>query len=177
MKSVDYFCLLFFNVSSFYVVKDIVKFQQKKAIAMKSGLGHSHVFLRPSHKTAKKYFERKSTSIRRICYDKKRRFTSFRSEDVNNSSSLSFLNVHAPLFGLLRRMAEPTSFPPPFFPPPKIPLFWGISIAITPSGTQEVLPITAERKYSTWSSPLTFSPSMTLTHHPSPSLLWQSILP
>ena len=38
--------------------------------------------------------------------------------------------------------------------------------AITPSGTQEVLPIPVGRKYSTESSPLTSSPSMTLTHLP-----------
>ena len=42
-------------------------------------------------------------------------------------------------------------------------LFWRTSIAITPSGAQEVLLITAGRKYSTGSSPLTSSPSMTLT--------------
>ena len=60
---------------------------------------------------------------------------------LNNSSSLSFLNVYAPLFVLLRRMTESTPFHPPFFPPPEIYSFWGNSIAITPSGTQEVLPI------------------------------------
>ena len=81
---------------------------------------------------------------------------------LNNSFSLSFLNVYA----LLQRMAEPTPFLPPFFPPPEISLFLGTSIAITPSGTQEVLPIPAWRKYSTGSSPLTSSPSMTLTHPP-----------
>ena len=58
----------------------------------------------------------------------------------NNSSSLSFFNVYAPLFAPLRRMAEPTRFLPPFFPPSEISLFCGTSIAITPSGTQEVLP-------------------------------------
>ena len=58
---------------------------------------------------------------------------------LNNSSSLSFFNVYAPLFTLLRRMAEPTSFLPPFFPPRDISSFCGTLIAITPSGTQEVL--------------------------------------
>ena len=58
---------------------------------------------------------------------------------LNNSSSLSFLNVYAPQFTLLQRMAEPTRFLPPLFPPPEISSFWGTSIAITPSGTQEVL--------------------------------------
>ena len=59
-------------------------------------------------------------------------------------------------------MAEST----PFLPPPEISLFWGTSIAITPSGTQEVLPTPKGRKYSTESSPLTSSLSMTLTHLP-----------
>ena len=63
-------------------------------------------------------------------------------------------------------MAEPTPFLPPFFPPPKIFLFWGTSTAITPSGTQEVLLTPARRKYSTELAPLTSSPSMTLTHPP-----------
>ena len=49
-----------------------------------------------------------------------------------NSSSLSFLNVYATLFAPLRWMAEPTSFLPPFFPPPEIFSFLGTSIAITP---------------------------------------------
>ena len=56
-----------------------------------------------------------------------------------------------------------------FFSPsilPEISSFWGTSIANTPSGTQEVLLIPVGRKYSTGSSPLTSSPSMTLTHPP-----------
>ena len=72
----------------------------------------------------------------------------------------------SPLFAPLRRMAEPTPFLPPFFSPPEISSFWGTSIAITPSGTQEVLPTPAGRKYSTGSSPLTSSSSITLTHPP-----------
>ena len=36
---------------------------------------------------------------------------------LNNFSSLSFLNVYAPPFVLLRRIAEPISFLSPFFPP------------------------------------------------------------
>ena len=39
---------------------------------------------------------------------------------LNNSSSVSFLNVYAPLFAPPQRMAELTSFLPPFFPTPKI---------------------------------------------------------
>ena len=85
---------------------------------------------------------------------------------LNTSSLLSFLNCTLSLFAFHRRMAEPTPFLPPFFPPLGISSFWGTSIAITPSGTQKVLPIPAGRKYSTGSSPLTSSPSITLTHPP-----------
>ena len=85
---------------------------------------------------------------------------------LNNSSSLSFLNVYAPLFAPPQRMAEPIPFLPPFFPPPEISSFWGTSIAITPSGTQKVLPTPGGRKYSTGSSLQTSSPSITLTHPP-----------
>ena len=63
-------------------------------------------------------------------------------------------------------MAEPTPFLPQFFPPPEISLFWGTSIAITPSGTQEVLPTPTGRNYSTGSSLLISSPSMTMIHPP-----------
>ena len=62
-------------------------------------------------------------------------------------------------------MAEPTPFVSPFFLP-EISSLWGTSIAITFSGTQEVLPDPVGRKYSTRSSPLTFFLSMTLTHPP-----------
>ena len=69
-----------------------------------------------------------------------------------------------PLFAPPKRMAEPIPFLPQFFPPPEVSSFWGTSIAITPSGTQDVLPTPAGRKYLTGSSLLTSSPSMTLTH-------------
>ena len=85
---------------------------------------------------------------------------------LNNSSSVSFLNVYAPLFAPLQRMAEPIPSLPQFFPPPEISSFWGSSIAITRFGTQEVLPTPVGRKYSTGSSPQTSSHSMTLTHPP-----------
>ena len=39
------------------------------------------------------------------------------SISLNNSSSLSFVNVYAPPFVLLRRIAEPISFLSPFLPP------------------------------------------------------------
>ena len=83
---------------------------------------------------------------------------------LNKSSSVSFLNVYIPRFAPPQRMAEPIPFLPQFFPPQEISSFWGTSIAITPSGTQEVLLTPAGRKYLTGSFPLTCSPSMTLTH-------------
>ena len=75
------------------------------------------------------------------------------------------------LFALLQRMAEPTPFLPPFFPPPEISSFWKTSIGITPSGTQEVLSTPVERKYSTGSSLLTSSP---INHPDIPTLLYCS---
>ena len=54
---------------------------------------------------------------------------------LNNSSSLFFLNVFAPLFASPQQMAEPTPYLPPSFPPPEISSFLGTSTAITPSGT------------------------------------------
>ena len=86
---------------------------------------------------------------------------------LNNSSSLSFLNVYAPpLFAPPERMAELIPFLPTFIPPPEISSVWGTLIAITPFGTQKV-PLTATgEKYSTGSSPLTSSPSMTPKHPP-----------
>ena len=71
-----------------------------------------------------------------------------------------------PLFAPLWRMTEPTPFLHPFFPPPEISSFWGTSIAITPSRSQELLPTPVGRKYSTGSSLLTSSLSMTPTHPP-----------
>ena len=84
-----------------------------------------------------------------------------------------------PLFAPPEWMAEPIPSLPPFFPP-EISSFWGTSIAITPSGTQKVLPTPAGRKYLTGSSPLTSSPSITLTHPPfsiAPLLTSPLILP
>ena len=78
---------------------------------------------------------------------------------LNNSSLLSFLNVHAP--PILHRMAEPT----PFLLPPEISSFWGTSTVITHSGTQRGTSDPCG-KYSTGSSLLTFSPSMTLIYLP-----------
>ena len=69
-----------------------------------------------------------------------------------------------PLFASLHQMTEPIPFLPPFFPP-EISSFWGTSIAITRFGTQEVLPTSSGKRYSTGSSLISF-PSMTLTHPP-----------
>ena len=63
-------------------------------------------------------------------------------------------------------MVELTPFLSPIFSPPEISSFWGTSIAITPSETQEVLPNCARGMYSTRLSPLTSSPSMILTNPP-----------
>ena len=71
-----------------------------------------------------------------------------------------------PLLAPPQQMAEPTPILPPSFPPPEISSFLGTLIAITPSGTQEVLPTPTGRNYWTESSLLTSSPSMTLTHSP-----------
>ena len=90
---------------------------------------------------------------------------------LNNSSSVSFLNVYAPLFAPPQRMAEPIPFLPPSFSPPEISSFWETSIAITPSGTQEVLPTPAGRKYLTGSFLLT---SFLLNDPDTPTLLHRS---
>ena len=75
-------------------------------------------------------------------------------------------------------MAEPTPFLPPFFSPPEISSFWWTSIAITPYGIQKVLLTPVGREYSIGLSPLTSSPSMTLTHPPSfAPLLTSPLLP
>ena len=63
-------------------------------------------------------------------------------------------------------MAELTPFLPPFFPPSEISLVWGTSIAITPSGTKEILPTPVVRKYWIRSSLLTSLPPMILTYLP-----------
>ena len=81
---------------------------------------------------------------------------------LNKSSSVSFLNVYAPLFAPPQRIADSIPSLPPFFPPPEISSFWGTSIAITRFGTQEVLLTPMGRKYSTGSFRLTSSPSKTL---------------
>ena len=53
---------------------------------------------------------------------------------LNNSSSLSFLNVYTPLFAPPLGMVEPIPFLPQFFPPPEISSFWGLQLPSTPLG-------------------------------------------
>ena len=83
---------------------------------------------------------------------------------LNNSSSLSFLNVYAPLFAPLQRIAEPTPFLPPTFPRQEISSVLETLIAITPSGTQEVLPTPAGRK--TLNAAKFFIPFGRIKRHP-----------
>ena len=77
-----------------------------------------------------------------------------------------FLMCMLPLLAFLLRKAEPTPFLRPFFPFAEISSFWGTSIAINSSGTQELLSTPLGRKYVTESSLLTSSPSMILTYPP-----------
>ena len=85
----------------------------------------------------------------------------------NDSSSLSFLNVYAPPIRSSPTDGRTDSFSHSILPSSRnLFILGGTSIAITPSGTQEVLPTPAGRKYLTGSSLLTSSPLMTLTHPP-----------
>ena len=93
---------------------------------------------------------------------------------IPRSHSLVFM---LQLFALLRRIAEPIPFLPPFFTPPEISLFWEMSIAINTFGTQKVVPTPVGRKCSIGPSLLTSFLSITLTYLLFPSLLWQSPLP
>ena len=60
---------------------------------------------------------------------------------------------------------------PPFFPPPEISSFYGISIAITPSGTQEVLPTPGGGEVFDWVISSDFLP---LNDPDTPTLLHRS---
>ena len=83
----------------------------------------------------------------------------------NNSSLLLFLNAYAHPIRSSPMDSRTDSFSPSILPSLRN-IFSGTSIAITPSGTQDVLPNPAVRKYSTGSSLLTSSPLTTLTHPP-----------
>ena len=74
----------------------------------------------------------------------------------NNSSLLSFLNVYAPPICSSLMHSRSDFFSSSIFS--SINLFWGTSIAMTLSGTQEVLAIPTGRRYSTGSSLLTSFP-------------------
>ena len=82
---------------------------------------------------------------------------------LNNSSSLSLLNVYAS-FDCLRRIAKPTPFPSPFISPPQMSSFSRTSTAFIPSDTQKLLPIPVGKKNLIGSSLLTSFRSMTLTY-------------
>ena len=76
-----------------------------------------------------------------------------------------------PLFALLRRIAEPISFLPPFFSPPQISLFWENSIAITAFMTQIILPTPVGRKSFNW---VIFSDLLLLNNSDIPTLFYRS---
>ena len=76
-----------------------------------------------------------------------------------------------PLFAFHRRMAEPTPFLNPFFPPREIFSFWGTSIAIILSGTQKVLPTPCEEEVFNW---VIFSDLLPLNDPDIPTLLYRS---
>ena len=80
---------------------------------------------------------------------------------LNNSSFLSFLNLYAPPI----RSSPMDGRTDSFFPSRNL-FILGDFNCHHPSGTQEVLPTPAGRKYSTGSSLLTSSHSMTLTNPP-----------
>ena len=83
---------------------------------------------------------------------------------LNNSSSLSFLNVYAPPIRFSPTDGRTDSFSPSILPSSRNLFILGHFNCHHPSGTQEVLPTPAGRKYLTGSSLLTSSLSMTLTH-------------
>ena len=83
---------------------------------------------------------------------------------LNNSSSVSFLNVYAPPIRSSATDGRIDSFSRSIFPSSRNLFILGHFNCHHPSGTQEVLPTTAGKKYSTGSSPLTSSLSMILTH-------------
>ena len=56
----------------------------------------------------------------------------------NDASSISFLNVYAPLIRCSPRDSRTDSFSPLFFLFSEISSFWGIVTTITPTGTQKV---------------------------------------
>ena len=98
---------------------------------------------------------------------------------LNNFSSLPFLNVYAPFIRSSPTDGRTDSFSPSILHSSRILFILGDFNCHHPSGTQEVLPTPAGKKYSARSSPLTFSPSMTLTNplFSTASLLTSSLPP
>ena len=91
---------------------------------------------------------------------------------LNNSSSLSFLNVYAQSICSFSMDSRIDFFASLFFRPSEGSSFWKTSTAINSSGTQKVLLIPVVRKFSIGPSPLISLLSMT----PTLLLLWQSLL-
>ena len=89
---------------------------------------------------------------------------------LNNSSSLSFLNVYVPPICSSPTDGRTDSFSPSNLPSSRNLFILGTSIAITPYGTQEVPPTPMGRKYSTGSFLLTSSSSSMTVTHPSFSI-------
>ena len=87
---------------------------------------------------------------------------------LNNCSSLFFLNVYAPPppYSLLSTDGRTDSFSPSILSFSRYLVILKDLNCHHPSWTQEVLPTPAGRRYSTGSSLLTSSSSMTLTHPP-----------
>ena len=85
---------------------------------------------------------------------------------LNDSSSLSFLNVYAPPIHSSPTDNRINSLSPTILSSSKNFIILGDFNCHHPSGTQKVLPTPVGRKYSNSSCPLTSSPSMTLTYPP-----------
>ena len=83
---------------------------------------------------------------------------------LNNSSSVSFLNVYARSIRSSPTNGRTNSLSSSILPSSRNLFILGDFNCHHPSGTQKVLPNPVGRKYSTGSSLLTSSPSMTLTY-------------
>ena len=79
---------------------------------------------------------------------------------LDNSSSITFLNVYAHLTPSSATDGRTDSF----LPPPKISSYWRTSTAINPCGTQKALPTLVWRKYLTGLFLLASSPSTNLAY-------------
>ena len=86
------------------------------------------------------------------------------SISLNNSSSLSFVNVYAPSIRFSPTDGRSDSFPPSILPFSRNLFIMGDFNCHHPYGTQKVPPTLVGRKYSTGSSLLISSRSTTLTY-------------